>query len=611
MYISGTGMAHTVVCVAAVSVSFCSRPAISEWPAYARDNARTKLSPLAAINRHNVDKLVVAWRWPHGDQPLLQFGTYPGPFENTPIMIDVRLYVTTPYNRVVALDALTGKQLRSFDPQAYRTGAPPTGMGFVHRGVAVWRNGRSSRIFLNTSARLLALDPSGTPIKDFGSFSEIDLTAHLHRRVNRAHLTQTSPPLVYRNLVIVGSGVPDAIDPREAPPGIVQAFDVITGGLMWTFSPIPRSADDLGAATWNHESWRTAGHTNVWAPMTIDEDRALLYIPVSSPSNEYDGRSRHGQNLFANSLVCLDALTGRYIWHFQTVHHTLWDYDLASAPNLVTIRTGSRIIDAVAQASKTGFLYVFDRATGEPIWPIVETEVPTATDVPGEQPWATQPIPQRPPPFTRQGFRPEEFMPTGKSGSSPSEVSLLSRYFTFGPIFTPPTFRGTLQRPGQQGGANWGGAAVNPNTGTIYVKSASATSLARVGRMAETIPNEVKRALTVWQERPFYSLSSIDLNLGTVAWHRDLTPPQNQSTRIRPGTPAGPLATAGDLIFVGGYESSLHILDAASGEVLRIIDTGQDVWGSPMTYSVEGTQFVVLAVGGGHEGELIALRLDK
>src|SRR5579864_2073519 len=328
---------------------------VVEWPYYGGDQGGSKYSPLTDVNRSNVSRLAVAWHWNAHERALQPFGTRPGVFETTPLMIDGRLYFTTPYNRVVALDAETGRERWSFDPKAYEDGQPPNGTGFVHRGVAAWHDRGSLRLFLNSRYRLFALDAAtGTPVESFGDHGSIDLSRGLVWAINKKHYTNTSPPVVYKDLVILGNGVGDRLAYRNDPPGDVRAFDAHTGKQVWTFHTIPQPGE-LGNDTWKSDSWAYTGHTNVWAPMTLDERRGLLYLPVSTPSNDFFGGLRPGQNLFADSLVCLDAATGVRKWHYQLVHHGLWDYDNPSPPNLVTITVDGRSLDAVVQLTKQGF----------------------------------------------------------------------------------------------------------------------------------------------------------------------------------------------------------------------------------------------------------------
>ena len=362
-------------CLAFASAAPATSPA-QEWPFYGADQAGTKYSPLTDISRDNVGRLKLAWEWKTNEAPMAEYGTRPGTFQNTPLMIGNVLYVSTPYNRVVALDAETGSEIWGFDPKAYEDGQPPNGTGFVHRGVAAWRDGASLRIFMNSRYRLFCLDAAtGKPVTTFGESGAVDLSRGLVWEINKKHYTNTSPPIVYNDLVIVGNGVADRLVYRNDPPGDVRAFDARTGRQVWSFRTIPQQGE-FGNDTWGNGSWKFTGHTNVWAPMTLDAARGLLYLPVSTPSNDFYGGRRPGANLFAESLVCLDAATGRRKWHYQIVHHGLWDYDLPSPPNLVSITVAGRRIDAVAQLTKMGWAFVFDRVSGDPVWPIEERPVP-------------------------------------------------------------------------------------------------------------------------------------------------------------------------------------------------------------------------------------------
>ena len=374
---------------------------VEEWPFYGGDQASTKYSHLDQINRTNVSKLQVAWEWKTGEAPLKEFGASPGVFEVTPLMIGGRLYLSTPYNRVVALDPQTGREIWAYDPKAYEDGQVPNGTGFVHRGVVLWRDGVSGRlrVFMNSRYHLISLDAdTGKPVQSFGDNGVVNLAHGLVWEINPKHYTNTSPPVVYKDLVIVGNGVADRLVYKNDPPGDIRAFHARTGKLVWTFHTIPQKGE-FGNETWGEESAAFTGHTNVWAPMSLDDSRGLLYLPVSTPSNDFYGGRRPGQNLFADSIVCLDAATGTRKWHHQLVHHGLWDYDMPGPPGLVTITVDGKKIDAAVQLTKVGFVYVFDRVSGKPVWPIEERPVP-ASDVPGEHTWPTQPFPTRPPPIS-------------------------------------------------------------------------------------------------------------------------------------------------------------------------------------------------------------------
>ena len=379
-------------------------PLSENWPDPSGDPGGMKYSKLTQIDTSNVGRLKLAWEWKTGEKPLEQFKTTPGMFETTPIMLDGTLYLSTPYNRVVALDPATGVEKWSYDPKAYEDGQVPNGTGFVHRGVGAWRDSSTNklRILMNSRTHLIELDAeTGKPVPGFGDNGVVNLLKGLPWEVNPKHYTNTSPVVIYKDLIIVGNGVADRLVYKNDPPGDVRAFHARTGKLVWTFHTVPHDGE-FGADTWENGSNHYTGHTNVWSPITLDAARGLVYLPVSTPSNDTYGGNRLGANLFADSLVCLDAATGQRKWHYQIVHHGLWDYDTPSPPMLVTIRVNGKRIDAVAQLTKQGFLFVFDRLTGRPVWPVEEKPVPQS-DVAGEKASLTQPVPTRPPPLAPQG----------------------------------------------------------------------------------------------------------------------------------------------------------------------------------------------------------------
>jgi quinoprotein glucose dehydrogenase len=445
------------------------RPSSIDWPYWGANQAQEKYSAAAQITRGNVNNLALAWRWEAGEKPLPEFNMRPGGFEATPIMIDDVVYVSTGYHRVIALNAETGQQIWAFDPRTYAEGPPVAGTG-PHRGVMWWRDGNDMRILIAARNRLYAVDAkTGQPVKQFGGEGNVRLDLGHSREIPQGQFQSTSPGVVYGNLVIVGSRIPDRFQYTNDPPGSVQAFDVRTGKRAWIFHTIPTSATEFGADTWGNDSWKTVGHANVWGPLALDERRGLVYAATSTMSGDYWGGQRPGANLFAETLLCLDARTGKRVWHFQAVHHGIWDWDFASPPNLVTINVDGRQIDAVAQLSKQGFLYVFDRVTGQPVWPIEERPVDTKSEIPGEQPYPTQPFPTKPPPMGPQGVSLDD------ANDLTPEIRKLAqeqmKRYKLGPMFTPPTFAGLLQRPSNNGVSNWGGGAVDPETGVLYLRA--------------------------------------------------------------------------------------------------------------------------------------------
>jgi quinoprotein glucose dehydrogenase len=627
--------------------------AVADWPFVGSDQAHTKYSTADEITAANVGELEIAWTWEPNETPLEQFGTSPGQFQATPIMVDGVLYLSTMYTRVAALDAETGEEIWVFDPKAYeggQVGAGPT--GFKHRGIAHWSDGEDARIFLNSRDRLYSIDAAtGELDPNFGGRGVL-LTEGHGRPVTRFEFDQTSPPVVFDDLVIVGSRVPDGVQREFDPPGTVQAFDVRTGERRWVFFTIPQSSDAVGADTWEDEAWRYTGHANVWGLMSLDVERGLLYVPTSTPSSDYWGGRRKGANLFAESLVVLDVRTGERRWHFQTVHHGLWDYDLSAAPNLMTITVDGREIDAVAQVSKQGFTYVFDRETGEPVWPITERAVDTVTDVPGEEVYPTQPFPSKPPPFAQQGVSLDD-----ANDLTPQihalAVAEMGR-FRLGPLFTPPSLQGTLQRPGGSGGANWGGAAFDPGTGYLYVRTSEDAVTNQIcentgddPRVDTAYSNNCPYGATTVMfaeaggpgvveapaselgpipltKPPWAHLVAIDLNAGEIAWKvpfgegRDdiRSHPLLHGVALpeRLGTVgnAGPLATKGGLVFLGGGEPYLYAFDSVTGSELWRGATPFATYANPMTYqTASGRQLVVIATGRGADAALVAFALPR
>ena len=595
-----------------------------EWPHWGADLAQTRYSTAADITPANVRDLELAWTWRTVDRAVPEHDLRPGNMENTPIMIDDVLYVSTSLHRVAALDAETGAQLWVFDPRTFEEGPPLSGTGLNSRGVAFWRGpAGQTRILVAGRQRLFSIDAkTGVLDASFGQAGTVALNADLGREIPRLQTQSTSPPVVYKNLVIVGSGVPDRLQYRGDPPGAVQAFDIVTGKRAWVFFTIPQAARDAGANTWANESWKQAGHGNVWAPIALDEARGLLYLPTSTPSGDYWGGWREGANLFAESIVCLDAATGQRKWHFQGVHHGLWDYDFGSPPTLATITVDGSRIDAVAQVSKQGFTYVLDRVSGKPVWPIEERPVDTSSDVPGEKPYATQPFPTRPPPLEPQGIS------MADANDLTPEVKRLAedqlKRFRLGPLFTLPSLRGTVQRPSQTGAANWGGAAFDPETGRLYVKVSDTYHVSRVCRndrndpyvdweysnyCAQTglfvsrgpqasggrgtapsdyVPDTVGYSgpalgAIPLTKPPYAHLVALDLNRGELAWKVPFgegNPAMRSSPLLkgvalpeRLGTTGAPglLITKGGLIFIGGGDPYLSAFDKATGrEISRV-----------------------------------------
>ena len=442
-----------------------------EWRFYAGDGGHTQYTALDQIDASNVNDLEVAWRWRAENSAERPFFN----FESTPIMIGGVLYTSTGASEVAAVDAATGETIWLYTPQP-KPGAEddpqrrPQGSG---RGVAYWTDGGRETIFHNVSdGRLLALDAkTGRPVQGFGDGGFVDLSRDIDRP--GAEVRCISTPIV-SNDVVVAQVVPTGDSGYEATPGHIRGYDVRTGERLWIFHVVPQG-DDFGVDTWENESWRYTGHSGVWTQLTVDEELGYLYLPTEIATNDWYGGHRPGDNLFAESIVCLDVRTGERIWHYQLIHHGIWDYDNPSPPTLLDVTHGGRRIKAVAMVTKQGHTYVFDREDGTPLWPIIEMPAPQS-DVPGERTSLTQPIPSRPAPFERQGFTVDDlidFTPEIKA-----EAMEIASNYRMGPLYTPPSLiddpsgtRGTLVLPGWGGGSNWPGAGVDVETGVLYVPS--------------------------------------------------------------------------------------------------------------------------------------------
>ena len=617
-----------------------------EWRTYGGDLGHTKYSPLDQINKENVKNLRIAWRWLSIDEdvkrqakasesPELKFlaiRTYL--HETTPLMVRGVLYTPTSYLQIAAIDARTGRTLWSFDPKLYGEGRPPE-HGFLTRGLAYWTDGKEERLlWAGGLSHLYSIDArTGKPDVKFGNGGRVDLTDGLGRPFNTQIYSVNSPPVICRDVVIIGSTMPENVAGKDVPPGHVRAFDVRTGKQKWIFHTIAQPGE-FGDKTWEKDSWATTGGVNIWTNMSADEDLGYVYLPVGTPMNDFYGGTRPGDNLFADSLVCVDARTGKRIWHFQFVHHPIWDYDPPGAPNLIDLKVNGRAIKAVAQITKQGYVFVFDRVTGKPVWPIEERPVPPSA-VPGERTAPTQPFPTKPPPFERFGVSEDDlidFTPELKAEA----LAILKKY-DYGPPYTPPTERGTIVKPGYSGGANWWGAAFDPDTGYFYVPSWAAFSMAAMKKqpperefvgyapagssggagLACCVPGP--RGLPLFKP-PYSSITAYDMHRGEKLWAvphgdgprdhaalRDLNLPPLGSLE----KPGGPLLTK-TLLFIGQglVSSKFRAFDKKTGEVVWEFDLPSKSSAAPITYMLDDKQYIVVAVGGGDQpDEFVAFTL--
>ncbi len=673
----------TAWCLVAVaaSPSFAQQGATDgEWRHHSGDLGATKYSPLDQITADNFNNLETAWHWLTVDTHLVQAtdaGASRVPTETvfdrlteeepdrwtmwdgvtqspsrpsiralvaTPVMVDGVLYLSTPLYQAAAIDARTGQTLWSHDPRAYEAGTPPPA-AWRHRGVAYWEGDGQRRVIWGTGdGFLIAVDAdTGLPADGFGENGRVDLLEGLPRTtrgardiVNMVPLSSQSPPFVMRDTVVVGNSINDRAMTKEAPPGWVRAYDARTGRHKWDFHTVPQSADEYGADTWRGESWRYSGNTNVWSLMSGDDELGLVYLPIGTPTNDYYGGHRLGDNLFAESLVAVDIETGDRVWHFQMIHHGLWDYDNPAAPNLIDLTVDGRPVRAVAQVTKQGFVYAFDRATGDPLWPIEERPVATDTDLDGEVISPTQPFPTKPDPFEYQGTTIDDLVDFTPEIRQMAVAAVQG--FRLGPLYTPQMLGGTIMRPSVGGGASWSGAAVDPDTGYLSVPSANRHSTIRVTppepgetstlryiRRSLSAGPVMPRGLPLWKP-PYTRLTAIDMTSGEHVWMR----PTGNGDRIRrhpmlrdlelpplggDAGSSGPLLTKTVLIHAvsaGGFADGPRLVayDKTSGAEVASLDLPGGALGAPMTYLLDGRQYLAVTVGGEVPG-LVAFTLPE
>ncbi|MCH7748066.1 MAG: pyrroloquinoline quinone-dependent dehydrogenase [Acidobacteria bacterium] len=645
-FISGVLLVTMVAVGATGSVTAQSAVPDGEWHHFGRDGANTKYSPLDQITAENFTDLEIAWRWTSLSRAVADSNERirPSAFKSSPLMANGLVYVSTALGQVAALDAGTGEPVWTYDPRIYDDMERPPNMGWHHRGLSYWKDDESddARIFMaNHDLKLVALNArTGALYPDFGENGYVDLTQGYGRKIDASRMTYSSPVAIAGDTIITGSIVQDTnIRLREASPGDVRAYDARTGEMKWIFHTIPQG-DEFGVDSWQNESWRYSGHANVWSYMAVDEELGYVYLPTGTPSNDWYGGMRPGNNLFAESIVAVDIETGQRVWHFQAIHHGLFDWDFPTGPNLLDITVDGREIKALAQVSKQAFTYVFDRVTGEPVWPIEERPVPQG-NVPGEWYSPTQPFPTKPPPFDRQGISIDDLIDfTPELRAEAIEITDRAR---FGPLFSPPVLRGAekpyIQVPGAGGGANWQGAAVDVETGRLFISSSSTAIVvevieypppATIGYFTDPWGVNLRgpQGLPLFKP-PFKRVTAIDLNTGDQAW---MTPhgdgPRNhpalRDLNLPPlggggGITSGPLVTPTLLIMNHGgrdYEETVasartvSAYDKDTGEHLGSIDLPAVPGGNPVTYMHEGKQYLVIAVGNGRrDAELLALTL--
>ena len=613
-----------------------------QWPNHSGDKGSTKYAPLDQINRSNVRNLHVAWRRPAVADELreqhqqLKFSNL---FRSTPLMINGVLYASDGIGLVEAFDPATGRTLWV---QESTDLGPEALAGTSTRGIAYWRNGADERILSVRPPYLYAINlKTGELIRSFGEAGKVDLRTGLGPQPQPFNFT--SAPLIVKDIAVIGSSIADNPNVKEGTRGDVRGYEIKTGKLRWTFRTIPRERE-FGVETWEDRAWEYTGAVNAWSNLSADEELGYIYLPLTSPTSDMYGGHRLGNNLFSDSLVCLKAETGERVWHFQLVHHDLWDYDLPAAPILADIRVNGKPIKAVVQVTKQGFAFVFDRVTGQPVWPIEERPVPQSA-TPGERTAPTQPFPTKPAPFERQGVSVDDlidFTPELRS-----EAIDITKRYVVGPLFTPPSIKGdgandtkgTLQLPGSVGGADWNGAALDPETGILYVPSVTGTFAADLVS-GNTVQSNLRyvhgtrefvtgpRGLPLFKP-PYGRITAINLNTGDHVWVK----PNGDGPREHPaikhlnlpplGQPgrASPLVTKtllfigeGDPINVrtppGGGGRKFRAYDKASGAVVWEMEFPAGTTGAPMTYMYKGRQYIAFAIGSSeHQAEFVALAL--
>ena len=610
-------------CVAFASgASRAQVPGDTEWPNYGNDPGGMRYSSLSQINRENVSKLKVAWIFHTGDVSDGSHDRRRSGFEATPILVDGTLYFTTGFNRVIALDPQSGKQRWAYDPKIDLT--LDYGDGLVNRGVATWLDASPApgqpcrrRIYEATlDARLVSVDAStGKPCLDFGDYGQVSLRYVPGYRAGWYHMT--SPPAVIDDLVVVGSAIDD--NQRVAmPAGVVRAFDARTGALHWSWDPIPNASAPTPE--------RQTGAANAWSVMAVDQKRDLIFIPTGSASPDYYGGLRPGDNRWANSVVALHAKTGAIAWGFQLVHHDLWDYDTASPPLLTTLRRGGEDVPVVIQGNKTGLLYLLNRDTGKPVFPVEERPVPKS-DIPGEIASPTQPFPVAPPPLALQKVSAEDAW--GPTPQDRQTCRSWIRGLRNEGIFTPPSLQGTLAVPGNLGGMTWSGYAFDPQHSLLVVNTNNLIAKAKLIPRADFWRNELRtedgdyapqsgapyglfrRFLQSPSDLPCIAppwgvLTAVDMTEGKIRWQIPLGSMQDfggKQSPVPPGsiTLGGPIVTAGGLVFIAGtFDPFIRAFDIETGKELWRAELPASGHATPMTYllGANGKQYVVIAAGG-------------
>jgi glucose dehydrogenase len=601
--------------------------AAQDWPHAGRDAGGTRYAPIAQIDRGNVSRLEVAWTFDTGDVSDGKDLPTRSAFEATPVVIDGVLYVPSPFSRLFALDADTGESLWVFDPAIDKK--VPRNL-FVNRGVSSWTDGKRRLVYLgDIEGRLWGIDAkTGRPDPVFGDSGRVDLRAGMADGFPEAQYGLTSPAAVCGDVIVAGSLVSDG-NPR-GPSGDVRGLDAGTGKVLWRFHTVPRPGEP-GHETWEPDSWKERAAANAWSFLSVDEARGLVFLPLTSPAYDFYGGDRKGTNLFGNSVVALECKTGQRRWHFQTVHHDVWDYDLPAAPVLVEVKRDGKTIPAVAQVTKTGFLFLLHRETGEPLFPVEERPVPKSP-LPGEETHPTQPFPVKPPPLARQSMTAAEL--TEVTPESRAECLALTEGARLDVrIYDPLGEQDQALFPGLNGGANYGGAAFDPGRGLLFVNTMDVGGLFRLVKRREgsSIPYALRAKKYEFftdangypcQRPPWGSLYAVDPGSGDIRWRATLGEFDELKKRgvAKTGAPniGGPIVTDGGLVFIAATsDRKFRAFDRDTGEELWVAPLPASGFATPATYvgKKSARQFVVIAAGGGNKydtafsGKIVAFAL--
>ncbi len=574
-----------------------------EWQHYGGDAGASRFAPLSQINQSNVKDLKVAWVHNCGDHSSRPQTT----IETTPICVDGVLYLQTPRLKTQAINAATGELLWTFDPAGGRTSRRPPGQS---RAVAYWESedGEQKRIFAPVRDMLYSLDAkTGQLDPNFAENGVLDLKTNFDHEMAGLTFKLTSPVVIYKDIMMLGGGGGEG--PHRAAPGHIRGYNVRTGERLWIFHTVPRPGD-YGFETWPDDVWDKVGGTNNWAGMSLDAERGWLFASTGSPAFDYWGGDRKGQNLFGNCVLALDCETGKRHWHYQIVHHDVWDYDLPAQPALIKVRRNGRTIDAVAQVTKQGFIFVFDRDTGQPIYGVREMVIPRSK-VPGEELWPTQPVPLKPPPVNRINFSRDQMSDIDEE--THREMLELWDNSDAGMIFEPPSTRGTIVHPGFRGGILWGGCSSDPDRNLLFVSSSEFTNRITLSPADAGEPFEWKLSER-WKvedrngyppiKPPWGYVTGIDLDSGDFRWrvingeYPELTARGIPKTGTR--SHGGSIATAGGLVFMAGtFDRKMRAFDSDNGDILWEHQLEAGGFATPCTYQIEGKQYVVIAAGGG------------